>query len=89
MSFCTLLGGLAAIQAVVEGRGVQAKLGGVALQAGYVQRRLISEQQVMVLPEFVLLVGAFGRLGCLLGIGMYGGQGKSRTANLTLFRRSP
>ena len=71
-----MLGGLAAIQTAVESRGVEAKLGGVALQAGFVQGGLVIEQQIMVLPEFALSVGAFSRLGRLLGIGMYRGQGE-------------
>jgi len=66
-----VLGGLAAIQTAVESRGVEAKLGGVALQAGYVQGGLVIEQQIMVLPEFALFVSAFGGLSCLLRIGMY------------------
>ena len=65
-----VLDGLAAVQALVEARSVQAQLAGVALEAGNVQRRLVIKQQVVVLPELALVVGALSRLGRLLSIRM-------------------
>jgi hypothetical protein len=61
---------LAAVQALVEGAGVQAQLAGVALEAGHVQGCLVVKQQVVVLPELLLVIGALRRLGGLLSVRM-------------------
>jgi hypothetical protein len=58
------------IETRVEGRPVEPEVVGQRHQPVGLQRPLVGEQQVVVLPVAVLVAGAVRRLGRLEGVGM-------------------
>ncbi len=67
----------------VEGRDVQAELGGVPAQVAVVERLLALEQQLVHVPEPALQRGGLGRGRGGEGVRVDAGQEKCRNANRT------